>query len=377
MKQKIMWVILPIIIANYIATFYFIRTKNPEQIQIKTYQDWKKNYLVTKNSNQVFVNAGTNKHPVALSEAQGFGLIITAKAGKRGWASETEFDKLLNYYLAHQDYVGDHHTQKVSLMQWKQYYNHHGKWVSEYNSATDGDLYIATALNTAAKVWPQKANYYHSLEAKLANDILRYEYNPQTGALTTGDWVRLDSYYANLMRTSDVLPFVFTNLAKTTGNKQWYAVQDSMLEKLVKLSKQHKTGVVPDFAWVGKNYAKPVAPKTIAGKNDGYYAYNACRVPIMLAKSESPKAKFVEKRILHYFSKQYNVFGGYKLNGERLVKNQSPSFSAPIFYAVNQYRGQGYDNLFVSQKYIFSKALPKNDYYGATLTTLVAVEGWE
>ena len=106
MKQKIMWVILPIIIASYIATFYFIRTKNPEQIQIKTYQDWKKNYLVTKNSNQVFVNAGTNKHPVALSEAQGFGLIITAKAGKRGWASETEFDKLLNYYLAHRDYVG-------------------------------------------------------------------------------------------------------------------------------------------------------------------------------------------------------------------------------------------------------------------------------
>lgn len=38
------------------------------------------------------------------------------------------------------------------------------------------------------------------------------------------------------------------------------------------------------------------------------------------------------------------------------------------------FSGQGFDNLFVSQQYIYSKPLPQDDYYGATLTTLVAVD---
>lgn len=377
MRQRRIWLILPLIVLAYISIFAFIRINNPNQVQFNFYQDWKKNYLIKRNNKQVFVNAGSKKNPLALSEAQGFGLIITAKAGKRGWASEQEFEKLLNYYLAHRDYVGNQHNQKTSLMQWKQYYNHHQKWVSEYNSATDGDLYIAAALDTASRVWPQKAKYYQKLETKLANDILKYEYNPKTNALTTGDWVSLHSKYANLMRTSDVIPFIFTNLAEKTNNKCWLVIQDSMVNKLTLLSNQHPTGLIPDFAWISKNGARAVKPNTIAGKNDGYYAYNACRLPMMLAKGNDKHAQKVEKKILKYFSKQGNIFGGYKLDGTQLVRNQSPSFSAPIFFAVNQHRGQGYDNLFISQKYIFSKPLAKNDYYGATLTTLVAVEGWD
>ncbi|MGY0253321.1 hypothetical protein [Limosilactobacillus reuteri] len=47
-------------------------------------------------------------------------------------------------------------------------------------SATDGDLYIAAALHRAAKVWPQKAPYYHKLKQQIATDIMKYEYNPTT-----------------------------------------------------------------------------------------------------------------------------------------------------------------------------------------------------
>lgn len=140
------------------------------------------------------------------------------------------------------------------------------------------------------------------------------------------------------------------------------------------LSNQHKTGLIPDFAWASKKSVKAVAPKTIAGKNDGYYAYNACRLPWILAKGHDAKSRLIERRMLKYFAKQNIVYGGYKLTGKTLVKNQSPSFSAPIFYGVNHFRGQGFDNLFVSQQYIYSKPLPQDDYYGATLTTLVAVD---
>lgn len=40
---------------------------------------------------------------------------------------------------------------------------------------------------------------------------------------------------------------------------------------------------------------------------------------------------------------------------------------------MNENRNQGYDNLFASQQYIFSKKLPKDNYYDAALTTMAAV----
>lgn len=72
-------------------------------------------------------------------------------------------------------------------MSWRQSYNKEGQWVDDHNSATDGDLYIAAALHRAAKVWPQKAPYYHKLEQQIATDIMKYEYNPTTHMLTVGD----------------------------------------------------------------------------------------------------------------------------------------------------------------------------------------------
>ena len=79
--------------------------------------------------------------------------------------------------------------------------------------------------------------------------------------------------------------------------------------------------------------------------------------------------------MMRFVSEQYYITAGYSLNGHRLVKYQSNSFSAPIFYAVSCNRNEGYDNLFASQKHIFSKPLTEKNYYDATLTTLAALEG--
>lgn len=88
MKNKLIGVFFLLIVFGYIAVFFLIRINNPKQVQLKTYQEWKKEYLVNKGHNQTFVNAGSRKNPIALSEAQGFGLIITTKAAKLGWAKE-------------------------------------------------------------------------------------------------------------------------------------------------------------------------------------------------------------------------------------------------------------------------------------------------
>ena len=173
------------------------------------------------------------------------------------------------------------------------------------------------------------------------------------------------------------MPTVFNQLAKDTGNQQWVSVKNQMLDRLVDLSNQHKTGLVPDFAWVTADSAKPVGANTIASKYDGDYWFNACRVPYLLATSKDPRAKKVLNKMMKFFAKQYEVFSGYILKGKPILKRKNAGFSAPIFYAVNHNRNQGYDNLFNSEKSIYAQRLNQNDYYGATLTTLVAVEGWK
>lgn len=373
--SKRMWFLVGIVTLIYIVTFVIVRIQNPRHIQLNSYQRWRSAYVIKQGKNRAFVNTSNDRQkPVALSEGQGYGLYITAKAGERGWADSKDFDQLLNYYLAHRDYVGPHHETPTYLMKWRQYQKN-GHWVSDINSATDGDLFIAMALHNAAKVWPKRAAYYRGIEQRLLSDILTYEYNPQTRTLTVGDWVTNDSKYYRLMRTSDVAPTFFDSFYQLSHDQRWKMVKNGMLDRLVDLSCQHQTGLVPDFAWITSTSAKPVKPWTVASKNDGNYSYNACRVPMMLANSKDPRAKKTLNRMMKFFSQRYHVTAGYRLNGKQLNRYQSSSFSAPIFYAASSNRNQGYDNLFDSQKFIFSKPLTKANYYDATLTTIAAMEG--
>lgn len=373
--SKFTWFLVAVIAVIYTATFITIRIQNPHHLQAQSYQTWRETYIIKQSAKRAFVNTSNQRSkPVALSEGQGYGLYITAAAGRHGWATSRDFDQLLNYYLAHRDYVGKHHQTPTYLMKWRQY-RKNGRWVSEINSATDGDLFIAMALHQAARVWPNRANYYRGLERHLTHDILAYEYNPQTRTLTVGDWATSKSKYYRLMRTSDVAPTFFDAFYQLSHDQRWRTVKGGMLDRLADLSNQHSTGLVPDFAWVTASDAKPVKPWTVASKNDGNYSANACRVPMMLAASKDPRARDTLTRMMKFFSHRTHVTAGYTLTGQQLNHYQSDSFSAPIFMAVSLNRNHGYDNLFSSQKFIFSKSLPKDNYYDATLTTIAAMEG--
>lgn len=175
------WLLTILVVTAYILILVFVRLKNPEHLQYQAYQRWRAGYLMTKGKEQSFVNTSNNhQRPVALPEAQGYGLQIMAKAGAKGWATERDFRCLLNYYLPHRDYVGSRHDQPTYLMSWRQRYDDQGKWRDANSSASDGDLYIASTLHQAAGVWSKHAAYYQDLEQKIARDILKYEYNPST-----------------------------------------------------------------------------------------------------------------------------------------------------------------------------------------------------
>ena len=76
-------------------------------------------------------------------------------------------------------------------MSWKQVIKNDSETVEKQN-ATDGDLYIAYFLIEAAKQWPDKAQGYQAQAKKILDDVLKYNYNEETGVLTVGDWANKD-----------------------------------------------------------------------------------------------------------------------------------------------------------------------------------------
>ena len=158
-------------------------------------------------------------------------MYIAVLSAKRKWSKKEYFDQLNNFYLKHRETIN---KDKTALMSWRAVENN-GHWTINKNSATDGDLFIAQALLLASKQWHD--DKYQKEAHAILQDILRYEYNPDTETLTVGDWADSKSKYYNLMRTSDVMPEFFDNFYQETGDI--YLVADVLGHKDVNTTKKH------------------------------------------------------------------------------------------------------------------------------------------
>ncbi|MBS0937977.1 glycosyl hydrolase family 8 [Lactiplantibacillus plantarum] len=356
-----LWGLVLIVVTVYIGIIGYVRLDNTQQSRKEFYKTWKSNYVVSVNQKQSLINTSDTGNKVsALSEAQGYGMLISVQASKLGLEGNHTFNKLYQYYMHHR-------IKGTQLMSWRQSRNQYGKWSSEQTSATDGDLMIAQSLFLASKKWPQKRYYANQLRL-LLNDILNGETNQRTQMLTVGNWATPTSNLANLMRSSDVMPTAFEQFYAFSHNRQWLVIKNTMLNRLFQLSEQHKSGLVPDFSWVTQHNASPVKGAHILNKYDNDYYYNACRVPMLLAQSHDPVAQKTLKSLLRFFVNQTTVTAGYTLSGKPLNDYQSASFSAPLLMATSWHHNQGYDSLFFHEQWIFAKVIAKRDYYNATLT---------
>lgn len=351
-------------IVAYLGIVGYVRMSNDRTLEERYYQSWRQDYIQNKGQNEQYVNAaGKNASPFALSEAQGYGMLLAVKAGQKHLGTQKDFQKLDNYYLAHQ-------VKGSSLMSWKQDYKNK---IWQYNpvSARDGDIMIAQALIRANKIWP--GHGYDRQALRLISDIKKLEVNHSAEMITVGNWANKDSHFYSVMRISDVMPKAFEEFYQASGDRDWLAIKRQMLNYLQQLSAQHDTGLVPDFAWISKKHVKAAKANEVATGDDGHYSANACRVPMLLAESNDKDANQTVKKMLNFFKKQDGISAGFTLNGKELHHYQSASFSAPIFVAASKYRNQGYDTVLEHEKYIFSRPLPDNNYYDATLTVLAAL----
>ena len=81
MKVKNLILILGTIIA-YLGIIGYVRMSNDRTLEERYYHEWREDYIKNKNQNEQYVNAAGEKGPsFALSEAQGYGMLLAAKAG--------------------------------------------------------------------------------------------------------------------------------------------------------------------------------------------------------------------------------------------------------------------------------------------------------
>lgn len=361
-RLRFIWFV--IILAALASVLLYTRMNSSKYLKTKIYQEWNQTYVI-KQADQAYVKTtNSQEEDVVLSEGQGYGMVIAVDAAKQGEASQADFEALYQYYLAQR-------LPDSQLMSWRQTVRD-GQVTKEANNATDGDLYIAYALIEAAQVWPDRAEDYRNQARALLEDILRYNYNETTGVLTVGNWADSQSPFYNLMRTSDTLPQQFEAFYELTQNQQWLAIKDRMLDKLIQVSDESKTGLLPDFIWVDGDQVRVAEANTVESENDGFYSYNACRLPYNLALSQDDKSQALLKKMMNFFMKQEAIYAGYDLKGQPLTDHISSSFNAPVFFAANE--DQNYRKLVQQNKYLFIQDLPAENYYDAAMTTLAALD---
>lgn len=337
------------------------------------YQEWQKAYLAGSSSQKYVKTNNGSGSTQTLSEAQGYGMLATVYAAKKGLSTQTTFDQLTSYYLAHRI------SSSTPLMAWRQTMTD-GKMVSsktEQNSATDGDLDIAYALILADQQWGSKGSInYQSLAKKLIAAIKKDELNQTTHLPKVGNWATT-STTENVVRTSDLITLYFKKFASYTGDKSWQTVASQSQRTLVKLSNQHQSGLMADFVTISGTdlTVTAVKPQQVATNYDADYAYNACRVPWRLAASykASPDAttKKVLTKMLTFFAKKSKITAVYTLDGKAVNSYTNLAFTTPVYYAA---KIMGNTTLTTKYNGVLAKTITSNNYYPETIQLLMLLQ---
>lgn len=265
---------------------------------VNFYQHWKDKYIVqdkyVTDEVQYYVyyseekySGGNQSVPVTVSEAHGYGMLITASMAEYDENAKSYFDGMYRYFKAHPSDIGS------NLMSWQQCDNgtslidgaNEGSMTGGFcDSATDGDMDIAYSLLMADSIWGSEGEIdYRSEAAAVISDIMKYDVNHEYWTLTLGDWVsecdKSENYYS-ATRCSDFIVQYLPVFAEVTGDDNWLKVYDTTYEIINSIVQEYKTGILPDFVIRDANGKYIPAPANfLESENDGNYYYNSCRTP--------------------------------------------------------------------------------------------------
>jgi endo-1,4-beta-D-glucanase Y len=240
------------------------------------YDAWKARYVKQVcGTGRYVVKASVNPGNLTVSEAHGYGMLITALMAGHDPEARRTFDGMYTYFREHPTATHD------DLMSWNQ--NGGCNDVQGNVSASDGDLDIAFALLLADKQWGSCGVIDYAAEAlEVIADIKDGELDTSREYVLLGTWVTpAEVEYYPATRSSDFMPDHYRSFAAATADPVWTDVLDRTYLIVDALQSNHSpaTGLLPDFVIDPLTVPQPAAPGFLEGPNDGDYDYNACRDP--------------------------------------------------------------------------------------------------
>jgi endo-1,4-beta-D-glucanase Y len=232
------------------------------------YTGWKKKYLKPSVTVPGDFKIAFNRSGTTVSEAMGYGMLITVMMADVDPQARQTFDGLDRFRKRFPSEINP------ALMAWK---IPNSEVSIKNDSATDGDMDMALALLMAHRTW---GDVHYLNEAKILIQALAAALIRPDETLRLGDW-DTEASATEMIRTSDLMPTHFRIFAQVTGDPRWAKVESRGYAILHELQERFapKTGLVPDFAVLKKSEWQPAPPKALEGPYDGDYSYNACRVP--------------------------------------------------------------------------------------------------
>ncbi len=320
-----------------------IKPTNVSQAQmnkdiINLYEYWKASFLKTSQNTTggyyIYTKGtGTVDDCITVSEAHGWGMIIFAlMAGYDDQAQEL-FDGMYWFYDDHRSATND------NLMEWDIV---SGETSISHGSATDGDMDIAYGLILASKQWGGTDPDYLQAAKDLITQGLEVScVNKSTNLIMFGDWWDNGMGHENNSRPSDWMTGHLHAYAEITGTGYWNTLATNLYTRISNFTSSHSptTGLLSDFYVNGS----PPSGKFLETENDGFYYWNACRIPWRIAMDYghygTSSAKTVCNKMVNWLKTKTSntpsdIAVGYKLDGTPLDASiNSVGFIAPFMCA--------------------------------------------
>ena len=358
-----------------------IKPTNYSQIQLDDqtssfYNQWKVRYLKNDcgNANEYYIFSGGDAKNV--SEAQGYGMMITAYMAGYDQNAKNYFDGLYQFYRSHPSNIND------SLMDWQQKTCDDAP-SNDDDSASDGDIDIAFALLLAHAQWGSKGEIAYLNEAKkMINAIMKDDVNQNTLTIKLGDWSKSNNpKYFYSTRTSDFITDHFRVFSYATNDSKWNTIVNNCYDLVegIQNNYSNNTGLLPDFIIDINTSPKPANADFLESEYDGNYYYNACRTPLRLGIdyliNGDINAKSAIKKINSWLLESVNenvnkISNGYKLNGEKIYDWNDATFIGPFAVgAMSDINNQNWLNK-LYEELVSENNINSGDYYSNTIKLL-------
>lgn len=222
---------------------------------LKGWDEWKAAFLLPDGR-----VADTGQRNISHSEGQGFGLLLATAANDKA-----AFDKMWGWTQANLGVRPD------GLFAWRW---EPGRGVTDANTATDGDLFIAWALQRAADKFKQPA-YKDKAAAlgKAIRDKVVVDGTPWGTVIKPGV-AGFDTPQGTVVNLSYWVFPAFEALHKVDPHPQWEALTKSGL-RLVEVARFGRWGLPPDWLLL----VNPLQPSP---GQEPRYGYDALRIPLYL-----------------------------------------------------------------------------------------------